>query len=122
MENEDLTDIFHQDADMIDNFCSNKNRFVKKTVAKILHCEDRKEKRDKMHFLSGILSRIEACSAYDEEDTSCAHCRQINTFRRRMLDLSIDYDSKLTRIGERLEVVVDNVCKPAIPNVNVNVS
>lgn len=114
MENEDITDFLHLDANLIDSFCSDKDRLVKKTVAKILDCEHSEERIVKMHLLSSLLSKIESCSGFNGEDPACAHCRQINNFRKRILDLSIHYDSKLIRINDRLEICANKFSnKPA---------
>jgi len=103
MEKGDPTEILQRDSTTGGLLCSEKERLVKKMVRRILNCEDPAERRVNSNLLSSLLTKVELCSSYDEEKASCLHCRQLNAFRKRALDLSTHYDLRLTRINRRIE-------------------
>ena len=105
MSKEETAEI-NQDADNVVSLCTEKDRLVKRMVARILNCEDQAEKRTNMLLLSSLISRVESCSSYSKGKTSCDHCRQINIFRKRILELTMSYDRSLTQINGRLSNAV----------------
>lgn len=105
MSKEETAEI-NQDADNVVSLCTEKDRLVKRMVARILNCEDQVEKRTNMLLLSSLISRVESCSSYSKGKTSCDHCRQINIFRKRILELTMSYDRSMTQINGRLSNAV----------------
>ncbi len=59
-----------------------------------------------MLLLSSLISRVESCSSYSKGKASCDHCRQINIFRKRILELTMSYDRSMTQINGRLSNAV----------------
>ena len=106
MSEEETAEIHSQDAENVVSLCTEKDRLVKRMVARILNCEDRAEKRTNMLLLSSLISRVESCSSYSKGEASCVHCRQINALRRRILELTMSYDSSMTKINDRLSDAV----------------
>ncbi|NQT08260.1 hypothetical protein HQ586_04215 [Candidatus Bathyarchaeota archaeon] len=105
MSKEETAEI-KQHSDSVVSLCTEKDRLVKRMVARILNCEDQAEKRTKMLLLSSLISRVESCSSYSKGKASCDHCRQINIFRKRILELTMSYDRSMTQINGRLSNVV----------------
>ncbi len=105
MSKEETAEI-NQYSDNVVSLCTEKDRLVKRMVARILNCEDQAEKRTNMLLLSSLISRVESCSSYSKGKTSCDHCRQINIFRKRILELTMSYDRSLTQINGRLSNAV----------------
>ena len=115
MSKEETAEIFNKDAGNAVSLCTEKDRLVKRMVARILNCEDQAEKRTNMLLLSSLISRVEACSSYSNGKASCDHCRQINVFRKRILDLTLSYDRSMTQINGRLSNAVTKLSnKPAV--------
>ena len=114
MSKEETAEI-NQDADNVVSLCTEKDRLVKRMVARILNCEDQAEKRTNMLLLSSLISRVESCSSYSKGKTSCDHCRQINIFRKRILELTMSYDRSMTQINGRLSNAVTKLSdRPAV--------
>ncbi len=68
-----------------------------------------------MLLLSSLISRVESCSSYSKGKTSCDHCRQINVFRKRILELTMSYDRSMTQINGRLSNAVTKLSdRPAV--------
>lgn len=105
MSKEETAEI-NQYSDNVVSLCTEKDRLVKRMVARILNCEDQAEKRTNMLLLSSLISRVESCSSYSKGKTSCDHCRQINIFRKRILELTMSYDRSMTQINGRLSNAV----------------
>ena len=115
MSKEETAETYNQDADNVVSLCTEKDRLVKRMVARILNCEDRAEKRTKMLLLSSLISRVESCSSYSKGKASCDHCRQINIFRKRILELTMSYDRSMTQINNRLSNAVTKLSdRPAV--------
>lgn len=114
MSKEETAEI-NQYSDNVVSLCTEKDRLVKRMVARILNCEDQAEKRTNMLLLSSLISRVESCSSYSKGKTSCDHCRQINIFRKRILELTMSYDRSLTQINGRLSNAVTRLTdRPAV--------
>ncbi len=114
MSKEETAEI-NQYADNVVSLCTEKDRLVKRMVARILNCEDQAEKRTNMLLLSSLISRVESCSSYSKGKASCDHCRQINVFRKRILELTMSYDRSMTQINSRLSNAVTKLSdRPAI--------
>jgi hypothetical protein len=105
MSKEETAEI-NQYSDNVVSLCTEKDRLVKRMVARILNCEDQAEKRTNMLLLSSLISRVESCSSYSKGKASCDHCRQINIFRKRILELTMSYDRSMTQINGRLSNAV----------------
>ena len=97
------------DMENVVSLCTEKDRLVKRMVYRILNCEDQSEKRTNMLLLSSLLSRVEHCSSYSKGEASCDHCRQINMFRKRILDLTLSYDRSMNQINNRLSDAVNRI-------------
>ena len=114
MSKEETAEINHY-SDKVVSLCTEKDRLVKRMVARILNCEDQAEKRTNMLLLSSLISRVESCSSYSKGKTSCDHCRQINIFRKRILELTMSYDRSMTQINNRLSNAVTRLNdRPAV--------
>ena len=114
MSKEETAEI-KQHSDNVVSLCTEKDRLVKRMVARILNCEDQAEKRTNMLLLSSLISRVESCSSYSKGKASCDHCRQINIFRKRILELTMSYDRSMTQINNRLSNAVTKLSdRPAI--------
>ena len=114
MSKEETAEI-NQYSDNVVSLCTEKDRLVKRMVARILNCEDQAEKRTNMLLLSSLISRVESCSSYSKGKASCDHCRQINIFRKRILELTMSYDRSMTQINNRLSNAVTKLSdRPAI--------
>lgn len=115
MSKEETAETYNQDADNVVSLCTEKDRLVKRMVARILNCEDQAEKRTNMLLLSSLISRVESCSSYSKGKASCGHCRQINIFRKRILELTMSYDRSMTQINGRLSNAVTKLSdRPAV--------
>jgi len=114
MSKEETAEI-NQHSDNVVSLCTEKDRLVKRMVARILNCDDQAEKRTNMLLLSSLISRVESCSSYSKGKTSCDHCRQINIFRKKILELTMSYDSSMTQINGRLSNAVTKLSdRPAV--------
>ena len=114
MSKEETAEINHY-SDKVVSLCTEKDRLVKRMVARILNCEDQAEKRTNMLLLSSLISRVESCSSYSKGKASCDHCRQINIFRKRILELTMSYDRSMTQINDRLSNAVTRLNdRPAV--------
>ena len=114
MSKEETAEI-NQYSDNVVSLCTEKDRLVKRMVARILNCEDQAEKRTNMLLLSSLISRVESCSSYSKGKASCGHCRQINIFRKRILELTMSYDRSMTQINGRLSNAVTKLSdRPAV--------
>ena len=106
MSREETAEINNNDAGNVVSLCTEKDRLVKRMVSRILSCDDQTEKRTNMLLLSSLISRVESCSSYSKGKASCEHCRQINVFRKRILELTLSYDRSMTQINGRLSKAV----------------
>ena len=114
MSKEDTAEI-NQYSDNVVSLCTEKDRLVKRMVARILNCEDQAEKRTNMLLLSSLISRVESCSSYSKKKASCGHCRQINIFRKKIIELTMSYDRSMTQINGRLSNAVTKLNeRPAV--------
>lgn len=106
MSKEETAETSNQHSENVVSLCTEKDRLVKRMVARILNCEDQAEKHTNMLLLSSLISRVESCSSYSKGKASCGHCRQINIFRKRILELTMSYDRSMTKINDRLSDAV----------------
>ena len=109
MINEEISDTHQRDADIFASLCSERDRLVRRMVAKTLECSEPSDRRANMLLLSSLIARIEACPRYDEGQPSCAHCREITVFRKRVLEVALRYDLRMNEINGRLGNVVEGL-------------